>query len=181
MTRGSVLLLATAAKRLAWGASVLEPLVRGVPDAQARWKPEPAQWSILEVVCHLGDEEVDDFRKRLELTLLDPGRAWPSIDPPRWAVERRYNERDLGESWTRFRDERAASCRWLEGLPADTELDRAHTHPTLGVMRAGDLLMAWLAHDLIHIRQITRLHYRWLERAAAREAPPYRLDYAGPF
>src|SRR5262245_52934790 len=82
MTPGSVLLFAAAAKRLSWGASVLERLVQGVPDGQARWKPEPSQWSILEVVCHLGDEEVDDFRKRIELTLLDPERTWPPIDPP---------------------------------------------------------------------------------------------------
>ena len=34
-----------------------------------------------------------------------------------------------------------------------------------------------LDHDLIHIRQLTRLHYRWLERTAA----PYRPEYAGPF
>ena len=45
------------------------------------------------------------------------------------------------------------------------------------ILRAGDLLASWLAHDLIHIRQITRLHYRWLERLAA----PYQLGYAGPF
>ena len=64
---GASVLLATAAKRLAWGASVLEPLVHGVHDARARWKPEPSQWSILEVVCHLGDEEVEDFRRRLHV------------------------------------------------------------------------------------------------------------------
>jgi len=39
------------------------------------------------------------------------------------------------------------------------------------------LLAAWLACDLIHVRQITRLDYRWLEQWAA----PYRLGYARPF
>jgi hypothetical protein len=171
-----------AADRLAVNAAVFDQLMGNVSDEQARWKPDPSQWSILEVVNHLADEEVEDFRRRLELTLLDPGAAWPSIDPQGWAVARRYNERDLDDSLTRFLDERDHSCTWLEGLPDPVDLQRAHTHPTIGVMRAGDVLASWLAHDLIHIRQITRLHYRWLERAAAAESSPsYRLDYAGPF
>jgi hypothetical protein len=172
---------AAAAARLAANAVAFRGLVAGVSDEQARWKPEPSQWSILEVVNHLVDEETDDFRRRLELTLADPEQAWPPIDPPGWAVERRYNERKLEESIARFLDERERSCAWLRRLPEDADMDRAHAHPSLGTMRAGDVLASWLAHDLIHVRQITRLHYRWLERAAAARSPARRLDYAGPF
>jgi hypothetical protein len=173
---------AAAAARLAANAGAFRGLVAGVSAEQARWKPEPTQWSILEVVNHLADEEADDFRRRLELTLADPEQAWPPIDPSGWVVERRYHERDLEESFARFLGERERSCVWLGRLSGDVDLDRAHAHPTIGVMRAGDVLASWLAHDLIHVRQITRLHYRWLERAAAAGAsPPYRLDYAGPF
>jgi hypothetical protein len=172
---------AAAAARLAANAEAFRALVAGVSDDQARWKPEPSQWSILEVVNHLADEEADDFRRRLELTLADPEQGWPPIDPQGWAVERRYNERDLEESLRRFLEERDRSCVWLRRLPQDADLDRAHAHPTIGVMRAGDVLASWLAHDLIHVRQITRLHYRWLERAASGQSPARRLDYAGPF
>ena len=172
----------TAAARLAATAAVIDQLVHHVDEEQARWKPEPAQWSILEVVNHLADEEVEDFRRRFELTLRDPHAPWPPIDPQGWAVERGYNQRGLGESLTRFLDERDRSCALLESLPGDADLGLAHTHPSIGVMRAGDVLASWLAHDLIHVRQLTRLHYRWLERAAGAGAtPPYRLDYAGPF
>jgi hypothetical protein len=171
-----------AARRLGANARVFQVLVSGVSEEQARWKPTAKQWSILEVVNHLADEEAEDFRRRLELTLRHPGEPWPSIDPQGWAVARGYNERALDDSLGRFLDERGRSCVWLEGLRADADWSRAYTHPTIGVMRAGDLLASWLAHDLIHIRQITRLHYGWLERAAASDAsPPLRLDYAGPF
>ena len=175
MTTGSVFGPALAAARLTANAEVFQALVGGVPDEQARWKPEPSQWSILEVVNHLADEEVEDLRRRLELTLSQPDQPWPPIDPQGWPAARGYDGRGLADSLARFLEERGRSVAWLGGLVA-SDLAAAHQHPTIGTLRAGDLLASWLAHDLIHIRQITRLHHRWLERAA-----PYRLDYAGPF
>jgi hypothetical protein len=166
----------SAADRLAANAGVFRALLETVPAEQARWRPDSSQWSMLEVVNHLADEEVEDFRRRLELTLRDPRQPWPPIDPQGWATARGYNDRRLDASLARFVDERARSVEWLRTL-GRLALDRAHEHPALGPLRAGDLLHAWLAHDLIHVRQLTRLHYRWLERSAA----PYRLDYAGPF
>ncbi len=168
--------VAAAADRLASHAGLFRALVEGVSTEQARWKPEPDRWSVLEVVCHLGDEEVHDFRRRLDLTLHHPGEAWPPIDPQGWVTERRYNEGELRPALERFLDERARSVAWLRGLEAP-DLERAYEHPSLGRMRAGDLLASWLAHDLIHVRQITRLRYRWLEGQAA----PWRLGYAGTF
>jgi hypothetical protein len=165
-----------AAERLATDAGVFKALLKGVSAEQARWRPDPSQWAIVEVVNHLADEEVEDFRRRLELTLFHPGVPWPGIDPQAWPTERGYLERDLKESLERFLDERGASVEWLRELIVP-DLEAAYDHPQVGRLRAGDLLAAWLAHDLIHIRQITRLHYRWLERQAA----PYKLGYAGPF
>lgn len=167
---------AAASRRLEANARVFRALVDGVSAEQARWKPEPDKWSILEVVNHLADEEADDFRRRLDLTLHHPDEPWPAIDPPRWAVERRYNERELVPSLERFLEERERSVAWLRALEGP-DWDRAHEHPRLGATRAGDLLASWLAHDLIHVRQITRLHHRWLTATAG----PYRTEYAGPF
>ena len=167
---------AAVADRLAAGAEVVAALLSGVSEEQARFKPDPGHWSMLEVINHLADEEAEDFRLRLRLTLAKTAEAWPAIDPAGWPVARRYRERDLGESLARFRRERAASVAWLREA-GTLDLDATYAHPTLGAIRAGDLIASWLAHDLIHVRQLTRLRYRWLERAAA----PYRLDYAGPF
>ena len=49
------------ADRLEADAGVFAALVERVGAEQARWKPEPAKWSILEVMCHVADEEVEDF------------------------------------------------------------------------------------------------------------------------
>jgi hypothetical protein len=160
--------------RLRAHADVFTALAAGVGAEQARWKPEPAQWSILEVVNHLGDEEVEDFRTRLDYTLHRQGEQWPKIDPQGWAVARSYNQRDLAESLERFRRARADSLDWLGAL-GRPNWSIAYEHPKFGPITAGDLLTAWVAHDHIHIRQINRLHRQYLVSVLSQQSP----DYAG--
>lgn len=163
--------------RLGANAAVIRSLASEVSDKQARWRPGEGKWSILEVVNHLYDEERDDFRTRLRLTLEDPTQDWPPIDPERWAVEREYNKRDPAESLARFLDEREMSIEWLRGLESP-DWRAAHVHPQAGSMTAGKILLNWLAHDLLHIRQLTRLHFEYVQREAL-ELGPLGLRYAG--
>ena len=162
--------------RLRANVDVVVGLTRDVGEIQAAWKPAPDQWSILEVINHLADEEVEDFRARLALTLSDPASVWPPIDPPGWVAERGYASRPLAESVDRFVRARAESLTWLESL-GDVDWGRAHDHARLGSIRAGDLLTSWLAHDLIHVRQLDRLHRQYLDSVLS----PYSSDYAGPW
>lgn len=163
---------AGAARRLEADGEVFRRLLEGVSGEQARWKPTAAEWSLLEVLNHLADEERDDFRTRLDLTLHHPGREWPPIDPPAWAVERRYNERDPDDSLADFLRERAHSVEWLRGLGAFAA-DAAYEHPMLGTITASDLLHSWLAHDLLHIRQMARLHHQFLVSRSSPDAAAY--------
>ncbi len=97
--------------RLMRNANVVTALSADLDDVQARWKPSPDDWSILEVVNHLYDEEREDFRTRLDIILHRPDDTWPPIHPSAWAVERRYNERDPEESLENFLAERRTSHR----------------------------------------------------------------------
>ena len=167
-------MLAAAITRLSRTAETIQSLVHHLEKEQASWKPTAKAWSILVVINHLADEEKEDFRTRLDLTLNYPDMPWPEIDPEIWAIERGYLQRDLAESLERFLLERDKSITWLKGL-ASPDLDQAHFRPSFGKMRTGDLLASWVAHDLLHIRQLTRLHYGWLEKTLA----PYEMSYAG--
>ena len=162
--------------RLRASGEAIERLARGVSAAQARWKPAPTEWSMLEVVCHLYDEEREDFRQRTRLALEDPSQEWPAIDPPGWVTTRRYAERDLAVTLDAFVAERQASLAWLQSLDAP-DWDRGRRHPAGFTLHAGDLLLSWLAHDLWHIRQLADLHREYLGAVAA---PPYDIGYAGP-
>ncbi len=161
--------------QLETGCVILSDLFIDVDDAEARWQPAPERWSMLEVLCHLWDEEKHDFRHRLSLTLRDPTQEWQPIDPEGWVRERRYNERDLAESLAGFRQERVASLAWLRDLDQPA-WDRGHEHASLGVLRAGDLLASWAAHDHLHVRQISNLRIDYLKVKAA----PYSTRYAMP-
>lgn len=160
--------------RLEAGAAAIAALARGVDATQAIWRPNPSDWSILEVVNHLYDEEREDFRLRIDLTLHQPETPLPPINPEGWVIERRYNERDLSESLANFLEERHRSLEWLLDLSAET-WEREVNHPQLGGLRAGDLLVSWAAHDMLHIRQLNELHYAYLRSQSA----PYTPDYAG--
>lgn len=161
-------------ERLRTNAGAISALVAGVDEVQARWKPEPTHWSILEVVNHLADEEVEDFRMRLDFTLNRTGEPWPPIDPRGWAEERRYNDRSLAKSLDRFVTRRAESIGFLRELEAP-DWSLAYEHPRAGRITAGDLLTSWVAHDHIHLRQLNRLHRQYLVSSLS----PYSPDYAG--
>jgi hypothetical protein len=148
-------------------------LVQGVSDRQAQWKPDPASWSILEVINHLVDEENEDFRARLDLVLHHPEGAWQSIDPERWVTERGYNQQGLDQSWEAFLTAREESVVWLKGL-ASPDWTAAYQAP-FGRITAGDILAAWVAHDLLHLRQLVELHWAYL----VARVEPYSVRYAG--
>lgn len=154
----------------------VQALLSGVSADAAAWKPSSGAWSILEIVCHLGDEEVDDFRARLRFVLERREGPWPPIDPEGWARDRRYNERDLADALARFARERRASLDWLRGVAArEPDWSAAYEHPRFGPIRAGDLLASWAAHDALHLRQIAKRLYE----LASEDAPGFRTGYAG--
>ena len=58
------------------------------------WRPSPDHWCLLEIICHLYDEEREDFRTRVRSVLEDPTQALPPIDPVGWVKDRNYLQQD---------------------------------------------------------------------------------------
>lgn len=163
--------LESAIIHLSQQAQVIQSLVQHVSQEQAIWKPSSQEWSILEVINHLADEEQEDFRTRFNLLLHQPQTQWPAIDPAAWVTERSYNTRNLQESLETFLSKRQKSLEWLKTL-SGVDLEQIYHHPSGHSLRHGDFLASWQAHDLLHIRQITRLHYQYLQK-------DFKIDYAG--
>lgn len=160
--------------RLRANGAVVVALARQLDGEAACWSPTPEAWCAIEVINHLADEEAEDFRARVRLTLTAPTTEWPPIDPQGWVKGRDYAGRAMGESIERFRMERARSLGWLAAL-GSVDWHTAHVHPDCGAMRAGDLLASWVDHDLHHLRQLVELQHGWCARSAA----PFDAQYAG--
>lgn len=137
------------------------------------WKPGPDKWCLLEIICHLYDEEREDFRTRVALTLEKPGQPLPPFNPLSWVTEREYIKQDYNERLHMFLTERVSSVQWLRSL-RNPEWENSYDHPKLGPMTAALFLNSWLAHDYLHIRQINKNKYLYL-----REHVHTKLDYAG--
>jgi hypothetical protein len=152
---------------------MIRALLSGITQDEAQIKPYPESWSILEVVCHLYDEEREDFREHLDLLLHRQTEEWHSIDPEGWVMERKYNEKNFIEIQTKFFAERQTSLEWLQSL---SEADWETTYISqFGSMRAGDMLASWIAHDNLHIRQFVELRRLKIENLKKQ----YNIKYAG--
>jgi hypothetical protein len=151
----------------------IQALVQGVSEDQARWKPGLDDWSILEVINHLCDEEIEDFRTHLDVLLYHPDRPWPEIDPQGWVTARLYNDRDLGSSLRNLARARQESLAWLRDLSAP-DWQAARAMP-FGEITAGDVLASWAAHDLLHMRQLVELKWAHTSQLVA----PHDIRYAG--
>lgn len=152
---------------------VFERLLAGRTPAEQVWRPAPAKWSRLEIVCHLRDEEREDFHARVRHALAaDPAPPAP-IDPPGWVASRDYAAQDYATVLAEFLSERDASVRWLRGLESPN-WDSALQHLQLGPMTARLFLANWLAHDALHLRQIVRYDFESLQRQSGED-----LGYAG--
>ncbi|HXQ38284.1 MAG TPA: DinB family protein [Anaerolineales bacterium] len=152
---------------------MIRALLTAISQEEAQIKPNPDSWSMLEVVCHLYDEEREDFREHLDFILHRQNEEWHRIDPQGWVTERKYNEQNFPEMQEKFFGERGKSLEWLRGL-SDADWETTYTSQ-FGSMKAGDMFACWVAHDNLHVRQFTELRRNWIERITQ----PYDIQYAG--
>ncbi|MDA0194688.1 MAG: DinB family protein [Bacteroidetes bacterium] len=160
-------------KELSRNRNVFKELLTGITKDQYRWKSEADKWCLLEIICHIYDEERDDFRARTAQVLENPDLPLPSIDPVGWVSGRQYMEQDFDDKLVDFLEEREKSVEWLKSL-SNPKWNNAFKHPKFGPMTANMFLSNWLAHDYLHIRQITRTKYEYL-----KEITHEPLKYAG--
>ncbi len=121
---------------------VLDALLGDLEAVAWRERPAPTEWSPLEIVCHLRDEEAEDFGARLRV-VVEGGTRFAAIDPERWVEQRAYRDTDPRAALATLAERRAANLAFLDGVPPD-RLRHAVTHARLGTLSGLDLLAAWV-------------------------------------
>jgi len=152
---------------------MIRALLLGITQAEARIKPNGESWSILEVVCHLYDEEREDFREHLDFILHRQSEEWHAIDPQAWVTERKYNEQSFVQMRDKLFAERKQSLAWLMEM-SNSDWKTIYTSQ-YGTTNAGEMFACWVAHDNLHIRQLVELRRVKIEKITK----PYNIEYAG--
>ena len=128
--------------------------ITGVDDQLLSRRPDGANWSAREVICHVRDIE-ESFMARLQIIMLMNEPKFLPVEPDRWAEERQYQRNDAVEALQAFRARRDESLKFLRGLKVE-QWERSGIHATRGHMSIKDFvgLMAW--HDDNHLDQLKR-------------------------
>jgi len=153
--------------------NVFQTLLAELDSNQILWKPTPEKWCLLEVVCHLHDEEIEDFRTRTKQVIENPGLELKPIDPGGWVLQRNYIGQNYQDVLSSFLNEREESINWLLSL-TNPNWRNFIIHHEVGRMTAEMFLSNWLAHDYLHMRQIIKLKYDYLASLSSGA-----LNYAG--
>jgi len=165
--------LAYAIAQLERNKDVIYALMNGCTDAEYDWKATPMRWNLLEIICHLYDEEREDFRTRFINVVETPDNRPPSFDPVAWVTERAYASQNFEEKLAEFLLERDKSIDLLKNLE-NPNLSQGYDYAAYGHVDGLFFLTNWLAHDYLHIKQIVRIKYDYAAQLAERD-----ISYAG--
>ena len=135
----------------------LRAMLAGLPPAWTDANEGPDTWSPWAILGHLIHGERTDWIARAELILAQGAeRRFTPFD--REAQFRESRGRSLGELLDEFERVRALNLGRVAGwrlTPAQFAL--TGEHPSLGTVTLGNLLATWVAHDLTHVSQVTRV------------------------
>jgi uncharacterized damage-inducible protein DinB len=135
--------------------AALGALLRGVPDMWARATEGEGTWSPYDVVGHLVHGERTDWLPRARHILAGDPRPFAPFD--RQAQFAESAGKSLGELLDEFGELRRRGVAELLALNlSERDLARAGRHPDFGEVTLGELLAAWVVHDLDHVAQVAR-------------------------
>lgn len=155
---------------LARTPGTLDALLRGLPDGWTTAHEGGTTWCPAEVVAHLIHADQTDWLTRVR-HIIEVGEAQPFPPFDRFGQTRLAESSTLPQLLDEFARVRADSLEALRALAlTDDDLERRGQHPALGSVAMRNLLATWVAHDLDHVMQISRV----LASQYADEVGPWR-------
>jgi len=136
-------------------AGKLKKLVRGLSAKQLKWRPEPAKWSIAEIVAHLADTEIV-ASWRMRSVIGENGITIQPFDQDAWASAFQYNKRDAKRSMEIFRVLRENNLALLREISRET-WDNYGMHLERGKETIAHLVRMFAGHDTNHVLQVERI------------------------
>jgi DinB superfamily len=133
----------------------LKKAIQGLTPSQLKWRPEPAKWSIAEVIAHLADTEIV-ASWRLRSVVAENGITIQPFDQDAWAAVFEYRERDTKRSLETFGTLRENNLAMLKEIPKE-RWDNYGMHLERGKESIAHLARMFAGHDTNHILQVERI------------------------
>jgi hypothetical protein len=144
--------------------SVLRAWLGGLSPAWLAANEGADTWNPYDVVGHLLHGERTDWMARTGI-ILGGGGTFATFD--RFAQFEESRGKSLAQLLDEFEATRKANVDRLRALKlTEGDLDKTGTHPKFGTVTLRQLLSTWVAHDLDHIMQISRVMGKQLKRDA---------------
>jgi hypothetical protein len=135
--------------------AAVSALLDGVPEVWVRATEGEGTWSPYDVVGHLVGGERTDWMERARHILSGDSRPFTPFN--RTAMFDESEGKTLGELLVTFAELRGRNvAELLELNLGGGDLERTGRHPDFGEVTLGQLLAAWVVHDLDHVAQIAR-------------------------
>ena len=136
---------------------VLSEMLSGLSEEWTSQNEGENTWSVFDVVGHLIHGEHTDWIPRTKL-ILSNKEAKTFIPFERFAQFQDSKGKTLTELLSTFKLLRHQNIISLKSFSiSDTDLSKTGIHPEFGTVTLKQLLATWVAHDLGHIAQISRV------------------------
>ncbi len=135
-----------------------EGICAGLSDEQMRTRPGVAEWSLIELVCHLRDWASEEGVRVRRLVEEDNPTLVP-YDEQAWAAERNYQGEDARRALTAMRAFCTGLAYLLDGL-SDAQWERPGFHPERGPVTVRSRAEAEVTHARDHLAQMRGVRER---------------------
>lgn len=130
-------------------------IIEGLNESQMHSVPAQGEWSVHEVVIHLGDSETFGF-ERLRKTIAEHKPTLQVYDEEAWARNLSYQRQERHYALALFSAQRRSTAALLRMLSPET-WERTAIHPERGEINLYDIFMIYLEHGEIHLAQIKQI------------------------
>ena len=134
-----------------------------IPREAWDYKPSPQDWSVHEILVHMGDSE-SMAALRLRKLIVEPGSKLMGYDEAKWADALEYQKQDAEDALQMIKLARQTSYRLLKTLPEEAF---AHSveHPEYSEPYTFDKWLGIYArHIPDHVEQMKKAYAAWKKK-----------------
>ncbi len=111
------------------GFDLLKSALVEVPAEAMKWRPEPTEWSVHEIIIHIADSESNAALRARKL-IVEPGGTLMGYDQAQWADVLNYHDHNLEDALEVTRLARKTTYELIKRQPEEV-FTHAIVHPEM--------------------------------------------------